>query len=51
MEQQNDFRTEEGEIPFLESKHPVDESGANYTCPAELLGTVKQFVNPHQLTK
>ncbi|TWT81494.1 Arylsulfatase [Planctomycetes bacterium CA13] len=50
MEQQNDFLTEAGEIPFLESKHPVDQSGEKYTCPAELIGTVDSFADPHKLT-
>lgn len=50
MEQQNDFLTEDGNIPFLKSKHPVDQSGAKYKCPPELIGTVKKFVDPHELT-
>ncbi|WP_442508122.1 hypothetical protein SH528x_007080 [Novipirellula sp. SH528] len=50
MDQQNDFLTDGGEIPFLKSTHPVDQSGEFYTCPPHLIGTVKQFVDLHELT-
>ncbi len=50
MEQQNDFLATREEIPFLESKHPVDQSGAAYTCPPHLIGTVEHFANPHEVT-
>lgn len=50
MKQQNDFLTIDGKIPYLKSKHPVDQSGEKYTCPPELAGTVKEYLDPHELT-
>ncbi|MDZ8119103.1 sulfatase family protein [Pontiella agarivorans] len=50
MESQHDFLTEGGPIPYLKSKHPVDQSSEKYTCPPELEGTVKEYLDPHVLT-
>ncbi len=59
MKQQNDFLTEGGEIPYLDTTHPLDvDSGdirANmkhiYDCPDELEGTINHYIDPHTLTK
>ena len=51
MEDQNDFLAKGGAIPYLESKHPVDESSEQYTCPPELEGTIKEYLDPHALTE
>ncbi|VGO23149.1 sulfatase family protein [Pontiella sulfatireligans] len=51
MESQNDFLTEGGEIPYLKSKHPVDQSSEKYTCPPELEGAIKTYLDPHNLTE
>ncbi|MCH2176925.1 MAG: sulfatase [Lentisphaeria bacterium] len=50
MNEQHDFLSENGPIPYLKSKHPVDKSGRLYTCPPKLIGTIKKFEDPHKLT-
>ncbi|MEM1295499.1 MAG: sulfatase [Verrucomicrobiota bacterium] len=58
MEAQNDFLTEGGPIPFLESTHPLDVDSGDirpemkhvYDCPDELEGTVEIYMDPHELT-
>jgi len=51
LENQNDFLSNDGKIPYLESKHPVDQSSEKYTCPPELEGTITTYLDPHKLTK
>ena len=50
MADQNDFLKEGGPIPYLASRHPLDESNKLYDCPPELEGTVKTYHDPHKLT-
>lgn len=58
MSEQNDFLTEGGPIPYLRSTHPLDVDSGDlkasmkdiYDCPAELEGTIDQYLDPHALT-
>lgn len=58
MEQQNDFLTEGGPIPYLKSTHPLDVDSGDikasmkdlYDCPAELENTIEEYLDPHALT-
>ncbi|MBC8280403.1 MAG: sulfatase [Chloroflexi bacterium] len=51
MKDQGDFLSEDGDIPYLESMHPIDQSNKLYTCPPELVGTIKEYQVPHVLTE
>lgn len=50
MEGQNDFLTENGDIPLLKTKHPLDENSKLNKVPSHLLGTITNYVDPHEIT-
>ena len=49
MKQQGDFLSFGGNVPFLDTKHPLDEPSKHNDVIEELQGTIKTYVHPHDL--
>jgi arylsulfatase A-like enzyme len=49
MKQQGDFLSFGGSVPFLKTKHPLDEPSQHNDVMEELQGTIKMYVHPHDL--
>ena len=51
MKDQNDFLVFGGPVPFLKTKHPLDQNSKLNQVPDHLLNSIKNYKDPHSITK